>query len=186
MGQFDSNKDYYSVLGADQDASRSEIERLYKRRAVRHHPDRGGLEEDMKALNEAYGVLRDEATRRAYDAQRRAPVTSGTDVPPFSSPSAQADAVYGQSVGALLCIGIGLVLLFLVRFQWIWFLWPLAVLAAFVIILGVLMAHAAMRSIRGSLSLSHPARRHTRIQEVLFWSAVCGGVYGVYLILSAV
>jgi curved DNA-binding protein CbpA len=51
MAQFDANKDYYSTLGAETDSSPGEIERLYKRLAVRHHPDRGGCEEQMKALN---------------------------------------------------------------------------------------------------------------------------------------
>jgi ribosomal protein L44E len=33
MSQFDSNKDYYGVLGVDKDASQVEIERQYKRQA---------------------------------------------------------------------------------------------------------------------------------------------------------
>lgn len=188
MGGFDSNKDYYSVLGAEEDASRSDIERLYKRLATKHHPDRGGSEEEMKSLNEAYGVLKDEATRRAYDFERQsyASVSFRENVPPFSSPSAQADAISGQCVGALLCLFVGLFLLMLVRFQWIWFLWPLAILATFVIGAGVLMAHSVMINIRETLSPSHPARRFTKVQEALFWSAVCASGYGVYLVLSAV
>jgi protein-S-isoprenylcysteine O-methyltransferase Ste14 len=80
----------------------------------------------------------------------------------------------------------GLALLLLVRFQWIWFLWPLAILAGLVIVFGILMAHSAMLAMRDSLALSHPARKHTLVQEALFWSMVCGGGYGVYLVLSAV
>ena len=34
MSQFDSNKDYYGVLGVDKDASQIEIDRQYKREAV--------------------------------------------------------------------------------------------------------------------------------------------------------
>ena len=33
MSQFDSNKDYYGVLGVDKDASQIDIERQYKREA---------------------------------------------------------------------------------------------------------------------------------------------------------
>ena len=195
MSQFDASKDYYSILGASRDATRTEIERQYKRRAVQHHPDRGGDEEEMKTLNEAYGVLRDDASRRAYDDERRATPEAqfasrrSSDVhgPPYrASPAAQADAVYGRGVGALLCVGVGVFLLLLVRFQWIWFLWPLAILAALVILMGVMMAHAAMMAFRESLSQTHPARRYTKVQEALFWSIVCGGGYGIYLILSAV
>ena len=59
MSQFDSNKDYYGVLGVDKHASQVDIERQYKRQASKHHPDRGGNEEQMKSLNEAYRVLKD-------------------------------------------------------------------------------------------------------------------------------
>jgi curved DNA-binding protein CbpA len=182
MSRFDSTKDYYSILGAAEDASLGEIERLYKRRAALHHPDRGGDEEEMKALNEAYGVLKDEATRSAYD-QERQPLLE-EDFVPYSSPSAHADAVSGRSVEALLCLFAGVVLLVLVRAHWMLFLWPLGILAVLVILAGVLMAHSAMLAIRGTLALSHPARRYTKVQEALFWSAVGGCGYGLYLVLS--
>ena len=81
---------------------------------------------------------------------------------------------------------MGLFLLFLVRFQWIWFLWPLALLALFVIVFGVLLAHSAMLSLNESLPLSNPVRRYTLFQEALFWTVVGGGGYGVYLLLTAV
>lgn len=182
MSRFDSSKDYYSILGADADAPPGEIERLYRRRAVEHHPDRGGDEEKMKALNEAYGVLKDRATRRAYDAERQQP--AGEVFQPYSSPSAQADAISGRGVAALLCLFAGVVLLVLVRAQWMRFLWPLGILAVFVIVAGVLLARSAMLAVRGTFASSHPLRRYTRVQEALFWSVVgvCG--YGLYLVLS--
>src|SRR5262245_32089025 len=71
MSQFDSKKDYYAVLGVDKDASKVDIDRSYKRMASKHHPDRGGSEERMKQLNEAYSVLKDSSARRAYDGVRR-------------------------------------------------------------------------------------------------------------------
>lgn len=182
MAGFDSSKDYYSVLGAEEDATPGEIERLYKRRAVEHHPDRGGDEEEMKALNEAYGVLKNTATRSAYDAERQQPYVEYVE--PYASPSAQADEISGRSVEALLCLLAGVVLLLLVRAHWIRFLWPLGILAVFVMVAGVLMARSVMLAIRGTLSLSHPARRYTKVQEALFWSAVGGGGYGLYLVLS--
>ena len=83
MSQFDSNKDYYGVLGVDKDASQVEIDRQYKREAAKHHPDRGGSEERMKSLNEAYGVLKETdrcavlTTRRAYRAVTRARFCAG-------------------------------------------------------------------------------------------------------------
>ena len=53
MSQFDSNKDYYGVLGVDKDASQVEIDRQYKREAAKHHPDRGGSDAMMAELNAA-------------------------------------------------------------------------------------------------------------------------------------
>ena len=192
MAQFDRNKDYYTTLGADETSTASEIDRLYKRLAVQHHPDRGGDEEEMKALNEAYCVLKDTETRRAYDAERGNSFDEEGEsefdetYTPMSSPSATADAVSGQCVGAALCIAAGLFLLLLVRFQWMWFLWPMIILAALVIFFGVLMAHGAMLSMREQFDLAHPARRHTGLQEAAFWSVVCAGGYGVYLVMTAV
>ena len=70
MSQSDSKKDYYAIIGADERATSRDLERLYNKRKAAHlHPDRGGSEEDMKALNEAYGVLKDETARREYDEQ---------------------------------------------------------------------------------------------------------------------
>lgn len=195
MAQFDRNKDYYSTLGADEHSTAGEIDRLYRRLAVQHHPDRGGDEEEMKTLNEAYRVLRDAESRQAYDAERQNSFDeydeddeSGfdEDYTPVASASATADAVSGQCVGAALCIGAGLFLLLLVRFQWMWFLWPLVILAALVIFFGVLMAHGAMLSMREHVDVSHPARRHTGLQEAAFWSVICAGGYGVYLVMTAV
>ena len=185
MSRFDSNKDYYSILGAAEDASRGEIERLYKRKAVEHHPDRGGDEEEMKTLNEAYRVLRDEQARAAYDAEREMPEAFSMDwsTPPYSSPSAQADAISGQCVAALLFLVVGLVLLFVVRYQYVLFLWPLALLAGLLIVAGIVHAHSAMSNVRETFALSHPARRFVLAQEMAFWSIVGGGIYGVYFIL---
>ena len=183
MSQFDSKKDYYGILGANERTSRRDLERLYKQKAAYRHPDRGGSEEEMKSLNEAYDVLKDEAMRREYDVQRRK-----VDVRfiPVSAPPAQDIGVIGRCLSAFLCLLTGLFLLFLVRFQWIWFLWPLAILAVFVILSGVIMARSAMVALNASLPLTNRLRRHTLLQEAIFWTVVGGGGYGVYLLLTAV
>jgi DnaJ-like protein len=186
MSQFDSSKDYYAVLGAEEGASRLDIDRLYKRLAAHLHPDRGGTEEEMKSLNEAYGVLKDETIRRDYDAQRRKPTPSAAVFRPASTPPARDVGVFGHCLSAFLCLLVGLFLLFLVRSQWIWFLWPLAVLAVFVIFFGVMMARSAMVAVNASLPVAHPLRRHTLVQEAMFWIAVVGGGYGLYLLFTNV
>ncbi|MDQ2670039.1 MAG: DnaJ domain-containing protein [Gemmatimonadota bacterium] len=124
-----ADRDYYSILGAEDSDSRAEIERRYKRLAHRHHPDRGGDEEEMKALNEAWRVLGDPASRATYDARRaRAAPYKGHTV--VISPGAKADPVSGRIAGAIICVVLGLVLLLLVRAHYVMFLWPLALLAA--------------------------------------------------------
>jgi hypothetical protein len=182
MKEFDSTKDYYKILGADTDASHSDIERLYKRKATKHHPDRGGSEEEMKNLNEAYSVLRNEGMRKNYDAVRSARVEA--PFVPATTPSAADIGAFGHCLSALLCLIVGLFLLFLVRFQWIWFLWPLAILAAFVIGFGILMARSAMSTVTASLPVSHLLRRHSNIQEFVFWVVVVCVGYGIYLFLG--
>ena len=184
MDQFDSNKDYYSVLGARQHASRREIESLYRQLAHKRHPDRGGNEEDMKALNEAYRVLHDHEARSKYDLQRRHPVAEAPAI--YVKAPVREVGIYGQLLSSLLCLVLGLMLLLLVHFNGLWFLWPLSILSLGVILFGVLMAHSAMTSARASLRRSHPARRFRAAQEIIFWSAVCGAGYGVYLVLTMI
>jgi len=184
MSEFDSKKDYYVILGADERTSRRELERLYKRKASRRHPDKGGSEEEMKSLNEAYRVLRNQDTRRDYDAQRlKRPQFAYV---PRTAPTAQDVGLFGHGLSALLCLLVGLFLLFLVRFQWMFFLWPLLILAMFVIFFGILMARSAMRAMNAALPLSNRFRRYTRLQEALFWMAVLGSGYGLYLLLTAI
>jgi hypothetical protein len=183
MSEFNSAKDYYQILGADAGASRRDLHRLYKRMAARRHPDKGGSEEEMKSLNEAYRVLGDEQTRREYDAER---IKAEPGIVPISAPAAQDSGLLGHGLSAFFCLLGGLFLLFLVRAQWIWFLWPLVILAVLVIFFGVFMARGAMRAINASLPVSNRFRRYTRLQEVVFWTAVVGSGYGVYLLLTAI
>ena len=204
MSQPDVEKVYYSILGAGKTASQDEIERLYKRLARRHHPDRGGDAEEMKAINEAYRVLGNAATRRAYDARRdyggnvatrrdydlrhqRSDDALRSVVPPLSPPSKLlSDSITGQLVGALFLLLAGLVFLFLVRVYYIRFMWPFLLAAAFVVIFGVWKVHAAMVFARKRLAPSHPVRRSVWVQEPAFWSMVSAGAYGIYLLLSAI
>lgn len=179
-----SKRDYYEILGARQDASAREIERLYKRHARMRHPDRGGAEDDMKALNEAYSVLHDANARRAYDDSRRKPRDVQRAVQ--SKPAAPEVGFYGQLLSALLAISLGLMLLLLVRFNGLWFLWPMSILALGVIVFGIMLLHSAMQNARRLLPATHPVRRFTAIQEIAFWIVVIGGGVGLYLLMASV
>ncbi|HEV2802224.1 MAG TPA: DnaJ domain-containing protein [Pyrinomonadaceae bacterium] len=200
MGEAEERRDYYTVLGAERDDSRDEIERRYKRLAVEHHPDRGGDEEEMKAINEAWGVLKDTASREAYDATQSQASTGQNEHPthysrnyaatpdfiPSTSEAAQADAVGGRLAGALLSAFAGIVLIFLVRFHYVVFLWPLALLGLSLLLFGVWMAHAALAYAREGRAPEHPVRRLAWVLEALFWTAVAGGGYALYLLLTAI
>ena len=182
MDRFNTSKDYYELLGASEDASPREIERLYKRLAHQRPPDRGGTEEEMKALNEAYQVLHDETTRDEYDSRRRRPLARPSAVQ--VTPTAREVGVHGQLLSAVLCLVLGLMLLFLVHFNGLWFLWPLSILASGVVFFGIIIAHSAMTNARRSLAPQHPAQRFRAVQEIAFWSLICAGGYGIYLILT--
>jgi molecular chaperone DnaJ len=60
--------DPYAVLGLTPQASSAEIKAAYRALVKCHHPDAGGDDEHIVALNAAWEVLRDEQSRRRYDA----------------------------------------------------------------------------------------------------------------------
>jgi curved DNA-binding protein CbpA len=184
LSRFDSTKNYYRVLGAAENASRRDIERLYRRLAHQRHPDRGGSEEEMKTLNEAYQILHDDALRSDYDKQRIRPLVSKSTM--ASAPAAREVGVYGQALNAMLCLAAGAMLLLLVRFNGLWFLWPLGILAVSVMLFGVMLAYSALCVWRESFPASHPARRFRFAQELVFWTVIIGVIYGWYLILTTV
>lgn len=66
-----SDKDYYDVLGVDKDASKDEISKAYRKKAMKYHPDRNPDDEKairkFKEATEAYEVLSDEEKKRQYD-----------------------------------------------------------------------------------------------------------------------
>jgi molecular chaperone DnaJ len=62
-----SKRDYYEVLGVGKNASADELKKAFRRKAIEHHPDKGGDETKFKEINEAYEVLKDEKKRQRYD-----------------------------------------------------------------------------------------------------------------------
>jgi len=66
-----TKRDYYEVLGLPREASEVEIKKAYRRLARDHHPDANpddaGAEDRFKELTEAYEVLSNPESRRAYD-----------------------------------------------------------------------------------------------------------------------
>ena len=61
------NKKFYELLGVEKDAEESQIKKAYKKKAMQHHPDRGGDAETFKEISKAYEVLVDKEKRNIYD-----------------------------------------------------------------------------------------------------------------------
>jgi len=69
-----SSKDYYQILGIDENAGEKEIKSAFRKLAKTYHPDRNPgdreAEERFKEINEAYDVLSDSKKRKQYDQMR--------------------------------------------------------------------------------------------------------------------
>ena len=70
-----SKKDYYEILGVNDNASNDEIKNNYRGLAKKYHPDvnKGdkAAESKFKDISEAYNVLRDSEKRKKYDHMRK-------------------------------------------------------------------------------------------------------------------
>lgn len=68
-------RDYYEVLGVNENASAEEIKKAYRRLAKQYHPDANPgnkeAEEKFKEISEAHAVLSDPQKRAQYDQMRR-------------------------------------------------------------------------------------------------------------------
>ena len=70
-----TEKDYYKILGVDQNAGAKQIKEAYRKLAFQYHPDRNEANpeaaEKMKRVNEAYAVLSNPEKRREYDMLKK-------------------------------------------------------------------------------------------------------------------
>lgn len=187
MGSREEAADYYAILGSAEDASQEEIERLYKRLAIRYHPDRGGDAEYMKVINEAYQVLGNAAARRAYDATRKRRDETPLSInPPLSPPSSLLpNTLFGRLIGALFILWGGLLFLFLIRIYYIRFMWPVLLLAILISLWGLWKVHEVMIYARNNLPPSHILHHYIWAQECAFWSIAGLSAYGLFLLLTA-
>ena len=74
-----SGPDLYALLGVAPTADAAEIARAYRRRVREVHPDTAASPREpaeLRAVQEAYLVLRDPARRAEYDAERARPAAA--------------------------------------------------------------------------------------------------------------
>jgi molecular chaperone DnaJ len=71
-------KNFYNILGVNENATQDDIKKAYRKLAVEHHPDKGGDEEIFKEISEAFDTLGDQSKRQDYDNQRTNPFTNNS------------------------------------------------------------------------------------------------------------
>ncbi len=69
------NKDLYSILGVEENASQQELKKAYRKLAKKYHPDANPgdtqAEERFKEVSEAYDILGSSEKREKYDQMRK-------------------------------------------------------------------------------------------------------------------
>ena len=64
-------KNYYDVLGVNEDSTSADITKAYKNLAKKHHTDRGGDLTKFQEINEAHDTLKNSQKRHDYDTMRK-------------------------------------------------------------------------------------------------------------------
>lgn len=102
MPKADPQKDYYDILGVDEDASQEEIKKAYKKLAKKYHPDKNdeaGSEDKFKEIGEAYAVLSDEEKRQKYDQFRQYGKSPGSNGFQFDADGFDFFDLFRQATG---------------------------------------------------------------------------------------
>ena len=67
---------YFKVLGVNETSTDDEIKKAFRKLSMKHHPDRGGDENEFKKINEAYQTLGDPEKRRIYKMRGNSPFST--------------------------------------------------------------------------------------------------------------
>ena len=76
-----AKRDYYETLGISKGSSDADIKKAFRSKARELHPDKNSgsakAEEEFKAVNEAYDILKDPSKKAAYDQYGHAAFENG-------------------------------------------------------------------------------------------------------------
>lgn len=89
---------HYEILGVPSTATQAEIKAAFRKKALQHHPDRGGDPVFFDLVNEAHRALEDENARRAYD-RRLAGDRAGTAAPGGADDWRDAPVEFAEQMG---------------------------------------------------------------------------------------
>ncbi len=88
-------RDYYEALGVERSVSADELKKVYRKLALKYHPDRnksGDAEARFKEISEAYQVLSDPQKREIYDRYGHAGLQGGG----FQAGFQNVDEIFSQ------------------------------------------------------------------------------------------
>lgn len=80
----EAKKTLYGLLEVSETATEAEIKAAFRKKALMHHPDRGGDESVFKKVNQAYQVLSDPEQRRLYDSGSEQAESQFSSFPAFN------------------------------------------------------------------------------------------------------
>ena len=95
----DQSSDPYVVLEVSSTASQAELKAAYRRLVKQHHPDAGGDEERILALNAAWEQLGDPERRRAFDRRCGTPGAAREEARARGARNARASQAARRATG---------------------------------------------------------------------------------------
>jgi hypothetical protein len=176
----EQQRDYYSILGINADASEDEIRRAYRAKARQLHPDLGGSPDEMKLINEAYDLLTDPDARKAHDRELVARYTGriSWQPQPVEIDSASASArvapyeVKWLISRAIISFLLGLASLAESGVEWLiqfpFYTWLIRGLALLLLLLGAAMLYTAHRLNQVRPEAVLPEASHIRAYRLTF------------------
>ena len=92
-------KNYYDILGVNEQSTSADITKAFKDLAKQHHPDRGGTQEKFQEINEAHDTLKSSQKRHDYDSMRKFGGGTGGAQHPFFNEDIFGDMFSGFGQG---------------------------------------------------------------------------------------